>query len=97
MHYQSNMFILSTSEAAWKFIKICLKILVLFNININFQTNLQTLFEDSVWNKNVANNVSMNVSVAPIYLKLFSFQWFKEGGYFFRQHWEIFFTLVDCN
>jgi len=48
-----------------------LKLLVLSNININFQTKLQTLFEDLGWNKYVANNISMNASVAPIHLKLF--------------------------
>jgi len=44
------------------------------SININFQIILLTLFEDLVWNKCVANNVSMNASVTPIHLKLFSFQ-----------------------
>jgi len=44
------------------------------NININFQTNLQTLIEDFGWNKYVIDNASMNASVAPIHLKLFSFQ-----------------------
>jgi len=43
------------------------------NININFQTNLLTLFEDLGWNKHVTNDVSMNASVAPIHLKLFFF------------------------
>jgi len=47
--------------------------LILSNININFQTNLQTLFENLGWNKYVANSVPMNASVAPIHLKLFSF------------------------
>jgi len=51
-----------------------LKLLVLFNININFQTNLQTLLEDLGWNKYVTSNVSMNASVTPIHLELFSFQ-----------------------
>jgi len=45
--------------------------LVLSNININFQTNRQTLFEDLDWNTYATNNVSMNASVAPIHLKLF--------------------------
>jgi len=58
-----------------------LKLLILSNIN--FQTKLQTLFEDLGWNKYVTNNVSMNASVAPIHLKLFFFSIVFKGGSFF--------------
>jgi len=69
--------------------KICLKLLVQSNINNNFQKNLQTLFDDLGCNKNVTNNVSMNASVAPIYLKLLLFSIvFKGDSYFLPQHLE---------
>jgi len=58
------MFMLTTS---------CLKLLVLSYINIDFQTNLQTLFEDLGWNKYVTNIVSLNASVA-LHLKANSFE-----------------------
>ena len=63
--------------------------------NINFQTKLQTLFEDLGWNKYVTNNVSMKASVAPIHLKLFFFSIVFKGGSFLPQHCKIFFTPLD--
>ena len=66
--------------------------MVLSDIDISFQTKLQTLFEDLGWNKYVTNNVSMNASVAPIHLKLFFFSIvFKGGSFFLPQHCEHFF------
>jgi len=50
-----------------------LKLLVLSNISINFQTKLQTVFGNLGWDMYVTNNVSMNASVAPIHLKLYFF------------------------
>jgi len=65
-----------------------LKLLVLSDIDISFQTKLQTLFEDLGWNKYVTNNAS----VAPIHLKLFFFSIvFKGGSFFLPQHCEHFF------
>jgi len=62
-----------------------LKLLVLSDINTNFQTKLQTIFEDLGWNKHVTNNVSMNASVALINLKLFFFSIvFLRGVVFFH-------------
>jgi len=66
-----------------------LKLLVLSDINTNFQTKLQTILEDLGWNKHVTNNVSMNASVALINLKLFFFSIvFKGGSFFSPQHCE---------
>jgi len=62
--------------------------LVLSDININFQTKLQTLFEYLAWNKYVINNVSMNAFVAPIHLKLFFFSIVFKGDNFLPQHCE---------
>jgi len=74
--------------------------LVPCNININFQTKLQTLFEDLGWNKYVTNNVSMNTSVTQIYLKLFLFSiGFKGGSFFYPNIVKIFFLphLTICD
>jgi len=49
------------------------------NINIKFQTNLQTLFDDLGWNKYVTNNVSKNASVVQIHLEFFSYKSFLRG------------------
>jgi len=83
MHYQSSCQLRRVYakyfSSSIKVHKICLKLLVLPNININFQTNLLTLFVDLGWNKYFTHNVSVNASVAQINLKLFYFSIIFKG------------------